>query len=159
MQGRPSIRGLHRPDAAGTQAGFSLLEVLIAVLVLAIGVLGAVLLQTNALRYSASAADQTQATFIAYDMLDRMRANSAQLSSYATSVQPGCNALAPATSILATDLADFARAVSCQLPEGQGDVAIHGQRATVTITWSEARIVAGGGPVSLVVASLIGGDS
>lgn len=158
MQGAPLTHGLCRSYPPGRQQGFSLLEVLIAVLVLAIGVLGAALLQTSALRYSASAADQTQATFIAYDMLDRMRANAAELSSYATSVSPGCDPRPAATSILTTDLTDFAHAVSCQLPGGQGDVAIDGQQATVTITWSEERIVAGGGPTSLVVASLIRGD-
>lgn len=158
MRGTPLTHGLCRLHMPCKQQGFSLLDVLIAVLVLAIGVLGAALLQLHALRYSASAADQTQAIFIAYDMLDRMRANSADLSRYATSVSPGCDPQPPATSILATDLADFAQAVSCQLPGGQGTVAIDGQQATVTLTWSEERIVADGGPTSLVVASLIRGD-
>ena len=59
------------------QNGFSLLEVLIALLILAGGVFGAVAMQTSALRLSASAADRTQATFIAHDLLDRLRANAA----------------------------------------------------------------------------------
>ena len=140
------------------QSGVSLLEVLIALLVLAVGVLGAALLQTNALRYSASAADHTQAVFIAYDMLDRMRANPVALASYATQVTPGCNTASSSASILATDLTDFSRAVTCQLPAGYGQVAINGQRATVTLAWSEERIVEGGGQTSLEISSLIGGD-
>ncbi len=158
MQGKSVTRSLRRPFTIVRQQGFSLLEVLVAVLILAVGVLGALLMQTNALRYSASAADHTQATFIAYDMLDRMRANPVDLHRYATSVQPGCTASPSSTSILATDLADFAHAVSCLLPGGHGGVAIQGQQATVTITWSEERIVVGAGPTSLVVASLIRGD-
>lgn len=142
-------------SATSRQRGVSLLEVLVAVLVLAVGVLGAVLLQTNALRYSASASDHTQATFIAYDMLDRMRANSAELASYVTSVPAGCNAATPAASIRATDLADFAHAVSCLLPDGQGAVSVQGQQATIRLSWSEARIVAGAEPTSLVISSLI----
>ena len=59
--------------AARRQLGVSLLEVLIAVLVLAVGVLGAAQLQLAALRYNAGAAHATQASFIAYDMLDRLR--------------------------------------------------------------------------------------
>lgn len=140
------------------QQGFSLLEVLVALLVLAIGVLGAVLAQTKALRYSASAADRTQATFIAYDLLDRMRANPAELASYATTVSTGCLSPASATSILNSDLADFAHAVSCLLPGGYGAVEIHGYRATITINWSEERIVAGAGETSLVTSSLIRSD-
>ncbi|MFA5677409.1 MAG: type IV pilus modification protein PilV [Pseudomonas sp.] len=140
------------------QDGFSLLEVLIALLVLAIGVLGAVLVQTNALRYSASAAYRTQATFIAYDLLDRMRANPANLSGYALTVSAGCATASPAASILETDLADFAHAVSCLLPAGHGAVEVSGQQATVVIGWSEERIVVGGGTTSLTVSSLMRGD-
>lgn len=140
------------------QSGVSLLEVLIALLVLAVGVLGAVLLQTNALRYSASAADHTQAIFIAYDMLDRMRANPTDLPSYATHVTSGCTTASSSASILATDLTDFSRSVSCLLPDGHGQVAIDGQRATVTLAWSEERIVDGGGQTSLEISSLIRGD-
>lgn len=137
------------------QQGVSLLEVLIAVLVLAIGVLGAAALQLNAMRFNASAAHTTQASFIAYDMLDRMRANAANLASYATTVE-SCPAtsLAPG-SIGATDLADFARAVGCQLPNGSGSIAINGGRATVTIRWSEARIQAEEPDREFVVSSLI----
>lgn len=144
--------------AIAGQRGATLLEVLIALLLVAIGVLGAVLLQTSALRYSVSAADHTQATFIAYDMLDRMRANSANLSSYALTVTPGCVAVSAASSIIATDIADFSHAVGCLLPGGHGAVTISGQQASVALGWSQERIVAGGGTASLVVSSLIGGD-
>lgn len=158
MRQKPVTRSLRRPLTIVRQQGFSLLEVLIAVLVLAVGVLGALLMQTNALRYSASASDHTQASFIVYDMLDRMRANPVDLQHYATRVQPGCSDAPATTSILATDLADFAHAVSCLLPGGHGGIAIDGQHATVTVSWSEERIVAGAGPTSLVVAALIRGD-
>lgn len=153
-----ALRRQSAVNMAIRQSGVSLLEVLIAVLVLAVGVLGAVLLQTNALRYSASAAAHTQATFIAYDMLDRMRANPTDLPSYATNVTAGCSAASSSASILATDLADFSYAVSCLLPVGHGQVAINGQRATVTLAWSEERIVDGGGETSLEVSALIRGD-
>lgn len=153
---RPLIH-LSRPRAAG-QHGVSLLEVLVAMLVLAIGVLGAVSLQINALRYNASAAHSTQASFLAYDMLDRMRANADNLASYAININTACAAASPASSILATDLQDFAHAVSCLLPSGYGNVAINGNRATITIGWSEDRIVAAGGNTEFVISSMIRGD-
>lgn len=140
------------------QAGISPIEVLIALLVLALGVLGAVLLQTNALRYSASAADQTQASFIAYDLLDRMRANPSELAGYAISVPAGCRPTSAGSSILATDLADFSQAVSCVLPGGEAEVSIHGQQARVSISWSEERTVAAGGTSTLIASALIGGE-
>ena len=57
------------------QAGFSLIEVMVAVLVLGIGLLGFALLQTMTLRFTQSANYRTQATNLAYDLLDQMRAN------------------------------------------------------------------------------------
>lgn len=162
MFGKLALRRPSAVNLTARQSGVSLLEVLIAVLVLAVGVLGAVLLQTNALRYSASAAAHTQATFIAYDMLDRMRANPTGLPNYATNVTAGCSAASSSASssasILATDLADFSYAVSCLLPVGHGQVAINGQRATVTLAWSEERIIDGGGETSLEVSALIRSD-
>lgn len=56
-------------------AGFSMIEVLISLLVLALGLLGFALLQTMNLRYTQSADYRTHATNLAYDLLDQMRAN------------------------------------------------------------------------------------
>lgn len=55
--------------------GFSLVEVLIAVTLLAIGLLGLAALQTTALKYTYSANLRAKAVLLAYDMADRMRAN------------------------------------------------------------------------------------
>lgn len=57
--------------------GFSLVEVLVALLVLSIGLLGLAALQTTSLQYNTGSYLRTQATFLAYDIIDRMRANSA----------------------------------------------------------------------------------
>lgn len=139
-----------------SQRGVSLLEILIAVLVLAIGVLGAASLQLNAMRYSASAAHTTHASFIAYDMLDRMRANAGSLASYAGSVSGPCDSDTSAPgSIIASDLADFTRAVTCQLPSGDASIRVAADTATITISWSEARIVAGQDDTEFVVSSIV----
>lgn len=157
---RPTYRLLIRrwSSAAVTQRGASLLEVLIAVLVLAVGVLGAVSLQVNALRYNASAAHNTQASFLAYDILDRMRANADNLASYAINITSTCASGNSGSSILAVDRQDFAHAINCLLPGGYGSVVINGNRATVTVGWSEERIVAGGGNTEFTVSSMIRGD-
>jgi type IV pilus assembly protein PilV len=59
----------------GRQAGFSLLEVLIALLVLSIGLLGHSKIQALSVRASTDAHLRTEATFLANDMIERMRAN------------------------------------------------------------------------------------
>src|SRR4030067_2895045 len=60
-----------------SQGGFSLLEVLIALLVLAVGLLGLAALQNMGLRLNHQSYERTQATILIYDMIDRMRANPA----------------------------------------------------------------------------------
>ncbi|KPC31734.1 Type IV pilus assembly protein PilV [Pseudomonas syringae pv. cilantro] len=57
------------------QTGLTLIEVLVSVLILAIGLLGAAAIQLNALKYTDSSTMSSQASFIAYDMMDRIRAN------------------------------------------------------------------------------------
>ena len=64
-----------RRPGRGKAAGFSLIEVMVAVLVLGVGLLGFALLQTMSVRFTQSANQRTQATNLAYDMLDQMRAN------------------------------------------------------------------------------------
>lgn len=58
-----------------TQEGMTLIEVLVAMLILGVGLLGAAMIQLNALKYTDSSRMTSQASFIAYDMLDRIRAN------------------------------------------------------------------------------------
>jgi type IV pilus assembly protein PilV len=58
-----------------THTGFTLIEVLIAMLLLAVGLLGLAALQTSTLRSNLAAYNHGQATQLLYDMADRMRAN------------------------------------------------------------------------------------
>ena len=67
-------------------AGFTLIEVLIAMLVLAVSLLGLAGLQATSLRNNQSAYNRSQATQLAYDLADRMRANAAGISTYTTNM-------------------------------------------------------------------------
>lgn len=58
-----------------TQRGFTLLEILIAIVVLSIGLLGLAGLQTLSLQSNQSASQVSQATFLAQDIFERMRSN------------------------------------------------------------------------------------
>ena len=61
----------------GRSSGFSLIEVLVALLILLIGLLGVVRMQLLSVQNNQGAYLRTQATYIASDMLDRLRANRA----------------------------------------------------------------------------------
>lgn len=63
--------------ARTVQQGFTLLEILIALVILSVGLLGLAGLQLNGLRSNQDSYYLTQAMAQAYDMADRMRANMA----------------------------------------------------------------------------------
>lgn len=62
-------------NARRLQAGLNLLEVLIATLVLSVGLLGLAGLQISSLKTTQNASLKQEATFILYDLLERMRSN------------------------------------------------------------------------------------
>lgn len=57
------------------QRGVGLIEILIAVLLISMGFLAAARMQVEGMRFSQSAYHQSQAYFLASDMIDRMRSN------------------------------------------------------------------------------------
>lgn len=57
-------------------AGFSMLEMLVALLVLSIGLLGVATLQIRGQQFNQVGYLRTQATFLAYDIMERIRINS-----------------------------------------------------------------------------------
>ncbi|MDH3452259.1 MAG: type IV pilus modification protein PilV [Gammaproteobacteria bacterium] len=57
------------------QTGFTMIEVLVTVMVMAFGLLAFAFLQAQGMSFNQSAYTRTQATIAAYDIIDRMRAN------------------------------------------------------------------------------------
>lgn len=88
------------------QSGFSMIEVLIALVVLAFGLLGLALMQTLNLRYTQSAQQRTLAVNLAGELLDTMRTNRSQAAAYAMTKADfdgvefagGCGTFDPATA-------------------------------------------------------------
>lgn len=58
--------------------GFTLMEILIALVILSVGLLGIAALQSRGQQFNYAAYTYTQATFLAYDMMDRIRNNALQ---------------------------------------------------------------------------------
>lgn len=84
--------------------GFSLMEVLVALLVLSIGLLGLAALQTTGLKFNHQSYERTQATLQAYDIFDSIRANknnnsvtNTTFDSVALNAQPGTTNCASVT--------------------------------------------------------------
>lgn len=135
------LGSIRRP---GGQGGFSLVEVLIALLVLAVGLLGLALTQTMSLRYTKSAEQRTKAVTLANSILDSMRSNRTELAAYAVAeadfdgVDPsgGCE-----RSIALNAAANLERWM-CEIreslgPDAAGRITLDGTAVEVLISWNE----------------------
>lgn len=124
--------------------GFSLIEVLIALLVLAFGLLGLAFLQTLNIRYTQSANHRTTAVNLSHQVMDMMRTNRVVSRQYAaltfnsfptTPAVGGCGRGA-ATDFNA-NMNVWRCEVSSSLPGGQGQVVFNGDVVTVTLRWAD----------------------
>lgn len=134
------------------QKGFTLLEVLVAMLILSIGLLGLAGLMASSLRNNHSAYYRSQATWLAYDVIDRMRTNRPNAAAYVV----GIGAASGAVGMAGTDITDWKAMIANTLPEGDGSVAVvaagEARTVTVDIQWNDARATNGpaGAPVSTI---------
>lgn len=107
-----------------------------AVLVIAVGLLGVASLQGNALRANRAGYERSQAAILADDMAERMRLNAqaARAGAYDHSLSDETKSSAPAP--VDQDIADWNDRVEASLPGGRGAVSTGGacpNCVTVTI--------------------------
>ncbi len=130
---------LHRMTRAG---GFTLLEVLIALLILSFGLLGLAALQAYSVKANQSAHFRSQATALSQMMLDNIRANRAQMPQYYSNEYEefACTDVPETSPRALNDLETWRQQIACQLPAGRGAVApISATEVAVCIRWSDAR--------------------
>lgn len=126
----------HLFKAMNKNTGFTLIEVLIAMLVLAVGLLGLVALQASSLRNTVVAYNRSVATELAYDLADRIRANKTTngLSVYISMLPANAltqankcgnvSTLCPTHVMAQNDLYEWNLALVTTLPSGQGIVCL-----------------------------------
>jgi len=143
----------------GKQTGFSLVEVLVSMLILAIGLLGLAALQTQGVRFNNDAFVRTQGATIAYDIIDKMCANRANAVQY--TIFPARNALPPSGSYswkpgetpytcnplaasVINDLAYWLNTVELVLPQGTATItqqaAPNDDLYTIKVKWLDRQI-------------------
>lgn len=134
--------------AGHMQTGFTLVEVLVALVILCVGLLGLAGLHLSGLRNNESAYLRSQATLQAYDMVDRMRANLAGLEAGGYDVitalvgDPGCISVGcTPLQMAAYDAFEWNTANAGLLPSGSGTVtgAGTGSVFTVTVAWDDTK--------------------
>ena len=125
----------------GAQAGIALIEVLVAVLILGVGLLGMAAMQVQSSQMTNGAEQRTQAVLLTADLMDRIRANRASRADYdGIDVDPDDTACATdftpnaAASVSANDIAEWSNLVVCLLPEGSAAVTVNNATGEVTVT-------------------------
>jgi type IV pilus assembly protein PilV len=127
--------------------GFTLIEVLITILIMGVGLLGFALLQTMNLRFAQSANYRTQATNLAYELLDKMRMNRRFAVQYENaSFSGGAATTACPRDIGPVDIAQNVLRWQCEVRStlGEGSSAVvtftpADGLATVALTWGDER--------------------
>jgi type IV pilus assembly protein PilV len=139
------LRHVPPPEFTGMNkySGFTLIEVLVAVVIMALGLLGLAALQGGGVKFNQSAYNRSQATHLAYELADRMRANSSPAAiasyldvdgggmDYLQSPQPpgpsspNCKTTAcSAGEMAAADINQWRAAISATLPKGCGSIML-----------------------------------
>lgn len=131
------------------QRGFTLVESLVALLVLSIGLLGVAALQLQGLRDNSTAYQRTQATFLAQDIADRMRAN--RVVALQNQYNLPMNAPVPIGNAVARDdILAWRAQIAAALPAGSSGLATDQpngaierigatNRFQITIRWDDSR--------------------
>ena len=125
-----------------SQTGFSLIEVLVTMLILAFGLLGVAGLLVSGVSNAASSEAMSKASQLAADMADRIRANPvvgvSGTSEYITTYLES----PPTTPVTVAqrDKKEWLEALAAQLPQGDGKItsAVSGvaRRIDIEVRWS-----------------------
>lgn len=120
------------------QTGMSMIEVLVAIVVVSLGLLGLAGLQATGLKNNFSAHSRAQAMQFAQDMLDRMRTN--RNAALGGSYDLALAAAAPAcASAITCDLADWMADVTT-LPAGDASISRPAAGiARIDVQWDDSR--------------------
>lgn len=134
MKNRPSTQG------------FTLIEVLIALVILAVGLLGMATLTMTSLQSSQSAYLRSQASLLASDIIERMRANRAhavssddyeQSEGSTSPTAPSCSACTPEQQA-ERDLAQWRAALENGIPGATAAIERTGNEYQISISWAES---------------------
>lgn len=135
---------MQRAAKHSKQGGFSLIEVLVTMVVVALGLLGFAALQVHSIKSSRTALQRSYATMAAYDLVDCVRANRANATAYEIgSVAGGVYTFtAPDDyttdgTFTGNDLDAWLTRLGNALPGAGAILDVNGSQVTVVIQWAE----------------------
>ncbi len=150
-----------------SQCGFTLIEVLVALLVVTVGLIGMAGIQGAAVKYTKGAEGRSHAAQLNSDILDRIRASRAALAtggygSAGSFQRVDCvRNLAVTTAVQdQADIAIWRNQIACLLPGGEGSIQVGSLDSssglypvTVSVQWGESRMLGGANAYGYVTRS------
>ncbi len=139
---------------SGREKGITMIEILVTLVIVSVGLLGAAAMVIKGLESNRNAYLRTQASILAYDMADRIRANSerALAGDYdgfdiaSAPDLPGCYSSGSgcnSNTVVNVDKALWARSLigaedaATMLPEASGTIERNGETFDITIIWQQ----------------------
>ncbi|MDB5934948.1 MAG: pilV [Massilia sp.] len=126
------------------QAGFSLLEVLITMLIVSFGLLGIAGIVITSLKNTQGSYARSQASLLANDIIDRMRANRAVAEAAPSPYNLTLTADPTGTGVVFDDLDQWRSALRTSIAAGTGSVNVDAtsKKVTVTVQWDDSHATA-----------------
>lgn len=136
------------------QRGFSMIETLIAVLILAVGLLGVAGLQTANLKNSQSAHQRTMAVMLTSNMAERIRANAALAATGVYAMAKTCAVYNAAGSVQNVERSNWMDEILLAFGDRDtscGEITYNGgtRTYTVIVSWDDSRALGGNNAMSL----------
>jgi len=142
---------------ARRQAGFSMIEVLISLVLIAVAMFGHAGLQLNAMKFAKGGATRMQAVFLSNELAERMEANKAGslagnyvvASVTSTPSTAGADCMAgpcDAATLASYDLSEWTNRVATALPSSSWQITVapgNPSTYTILVNWENRRVNAG----------------
>ncbi|MBL4607274.1 MAG: type IV pilus modification protein PilV [Pseudomonadales bacterium] len=140
---------MRAPHFSKKHQGFTLIEVLVSLLIMTMGIVGVLKMQTQSLKSNQRAHFRTQADLLSKDMMARMQANKAeaQKGAYATNAKPAnapdCQTIeCSAAQLVQWDLYQWYEQIEKELPAGSATVETYAgdtKSYLISLRWDDYR--------------------
>lgn len=139
---------MNEPADMKPEKGFSMIEVLVTIVIVSLGLLGIAGIIVNGIKSNQSSYARTQASVLANDIIDRMRANRTTSESPETPYNLTLAAATPdasSSNVAQNDLNQWRTALANTLPSGTGSVNLNAatRHVTVVVQWDNSRVTGG----------------
>jgi len=123
-----------------TQAGTTLIEVLVSILVVSVGLLGLAGLFANSLKSTNEGYLYSQVVALTYDMADRIRANPSAITAYASTppatLSKDClRKVCTPAELASYDLYTWKQQLDAVLPSPTPTITVEGRAANIKMQW------------------------